>query len=1438
MLTVPSHRRSLLSRPALSGAWLGAFIALSLARAVAIDVCSRPAFTVRSRGDFGAALANVRDIDGDGVDDYAAGAPGDPGEAGAVHLISGHAASGLFSIAEEGAPGGFGHSLLSYGRQPGERDLLAVGAPCAASSRGRVIVFEVSAAGAAELFRVTGDEPGELLGFSLGVVQHGNELWLLVGAPGSNKGQPGAGRVLLVDSTGAVRFVMVGQKASEGFGVAVAGAGDVDADGESDIVAGSIELREGGSTRGHVTVRHQDGMVLATLNGAIDEQLGGVVARAGDLDGDGFDDFVAGASGHRPRAPCDDSPSTETDAVGKVYVFRGGRKPQEAGGILGTQLRVIADDRPGTHFGSSLAVVPDMDGDAIREIAVGSPLAPFEKRPRAGRVDVFAGADGRLLRSFGGARAGDHLGSSLDGIGDQDLDAVADLLVGRHRKEGEVSVFSLADADGNEVRDVCEPCAAPLDLVAGPPVQVALTRLSRRRCFRFDLPKGAAFRIQFSFATGNAPALFLLRWGAPPDPDTYDQSYSGLLSALPPLVVPFAPGVPGYLVMQAGRLDTEDLEIGLRLELLEGTTVLDMTPARAVAGPTLGLFAALRGVRFPEGVTFSLRPRAGGADLPALETIRISAERADARFQLGAARPGTYDVVALVKATQVGVLGGAFELAAASGGEGRRVSLIGPNVYRNNSVSRLTLRFENLGSAPIRPPLYRIVGPPGTQFGFARDADGFSEQILGLGRSVLTPDGSLPAGRKLEVPIWFRKALSAEDCSPQGGDCRLAFEVQVFEPYPAQPIRWDSVRAPKGMEASVWAKAKVELERSITTWAGYYESLVDVAGLLARRGRFIHSALPAFELGIRHVLDLPSAALTGTLRQRGNGAPIAGASIVATQGGAPRSYARTNAEGYFVLDWLEHGSRYTLEVAHSSTGDVVDSDSPEVLVPEVGDRYGIELLASEVLTGAHLDLICPPCEQASLPAEALMPPAPRFVKRSSFSTRLITSFDPNEKNGSGSQGGDVDIDPSESIEYQIYFENLGSAAARRVEIEDFLPLELDWTTVELLDVVVDAAPEQILVSLGSDEGSGAPGAEQDYSSGSGLPIEPSQASASGGTSSARAHWSGAVHYVDGDDSRSADIALTIIATAEPSGEATLYGPEQVVVSWSLTGIVEDTPPPGGVPADAGFLPYGCEEGSEAPSCGGHVSFTVAPAPGTDEDTIITNDAEITFDGGDTVVTDPPAVVTVRTMSAEPFGPNPTSDPGSSTRVAANEVVLAWEAHYAARYDLFLWDSVEGATRPSSQDRARVWELDLLAAGFPVDGSALELTAGREWRWQVVAKDARGAPTEGPVWSFSTGVEFRRGDADGSGILQITDAIRTLTYLFLGGDAPGCLDALDADDSGVLNITDPILILGYLFIGNGEIPPPGALLCGPDPTPDGVAAPVSGDLGCASYGACP
>jgi len=69
---------------------------------------------------------------------------------------------------------------------------------------------------------------------------------------------------------------------------------------------------------------------------------------------------------------------------------------------------------------------------------------------------------------------------------------------------------------------------------------------------------------------------------------------------------------------------------------------------------------------------------------------------------------------------------------------------------------------------------------------------------------------------------------------------------------------------------------------------------------------------------------------------------------------------------------------------------------------------------------------------------------------------------------------------------------------------------------------------------------------------------------------------------------------------------------------------------------------------------------------------------------------------------------------------------------------------------------------------------------------------------GTVCEVDPGVFFVRGDVEENGVVNITDAIAILLYLFSGGATPRCLDSADTDDSGEINITDAVALLGYLF----------------------------------------
>ena len=89
--------------------------------------------------------------------------------------------------------------------------------------------------------------------------------------------------------------------------------------------------------------------------------------------------------------------------------------------------------------------------------------------------------------------------------------------------------------------------------------------------------------------------------------------------------------------------------------------------------------------------------------------------------------------------------------------------------------------------------------------------------------------------------------------------------------------------------------------------------------------------------------------------------------------------------------------------------------------------------------------------------------------------------------------------------------------------------------------------------------------------------------------------------------------------------------------------------------------------------------------------------------------------------------------------------------------------------------------------------------------------------------------FLRGDGNDDGTIDLTDAITILNYLFLGGEAPGCLDAADSDDDEEIQLTDGIYTLSFLF--SGGVPPPAPWPgCGEDLAGEG--------LDCTAQQSCP
>ncbi len=90
-------------------------------------------------------------------------------------------------------------------------------------------------------------------------------------------------------------------------------------------------------------------------------------------------------------------------------------------------------------------------------------------------------------------------------------------------------------------------------------------------------------------------------------------------------------------------------------------------------------------------------------------------------------------------------------------------------------------------------------------------------------------------------------------------------------------------------------------------------------------------------------------------------------------------------------------------------------------------------------------------------------------------------------------------------------------------------------------------------------------------------------------------------------------------------------------------------------------------------------------------------------------------------------------------------------------------------------------------------------------------------------------EFRRGDANADGAVDVSDAIATLEKLFFGNGEIPCESAADSNDDDAVDISDAIVTLTYKFLGGEPPASPGPEKCGVDPTEENLA--------CDSYPAC-
>ena len=177
-----------------------------------------------------------------------------------------------------------------------------------------------------------------------------------------------------------------------------------------------------------------DGFIIQ--GDAAGDQAGWSVSSAGDVNGDGIDDFIVGAHGG------DDGGTY----AGEAYVIYGKlgstRGTLDLTNLAASDGFIIQGDAASDRAGFSVSSAGDVNGDGIDDLIVGAYLGDDggtnageayviygKSGSTRGTVDLtgLAASDGFIIQ---GDTAGDYAGTSVSGAGDINGDGIDDLIVG------------------------------------------------------------------------------------------------------------------------------------------------------------------------------------------------------------------------------------------------------------------------------------------------------------------------------------------------------------------------------------------------------------------------------------------------------------------------------------------------------------------------------------------------------------------------------------------------------------------------------------------------------------------------------------------------------------------------------------------------------------------------------------------------------------------------------------------------------------------------------------------------------------------------------------------------------------------------------------------------------------------------------------------------
>jgi hypothetical protein len=368
----------------------------------------------------GEAVAGVGDLDGDGLDDIIIGAP---------HAISNYR----------------GYTYILLGSSLGTKQTLDLYTDCDYYLYGDTS-YDDSGASVSAAGDVNGDGTDDFLVAAMGHDDGGSMASATYLFFGSNLSSVATsyGAIALVND---YDYKFIGEDANDYSGSSVASAGDVDGDGDSDIIIGAIYEDAGGSASGSAYI-----FLAASLGTTADIDLsaadyklvgeypgdyaGTSVASAGDVDGDGLDDVLVGSKNN------DDNGSTS----GKAYLILGASLATSSGTVdLSLADYSFVGESQGDNAGQSVSTAGDVDSDGFSDILIGAPSHDGGGK-NAGSAYLFLSASlgstttlnlSEADYKFIGTSANDRLGEEVALAGDVNGDGVGDILVGSGAPDGD-----------------------------------------------------------------------------------------------------------------------------------------------------------------------------------------------------------------------------------------------------------------------------------------------------------------------------------------------------------------------------------------------------------------------------------------------------------------------------------------------------------------------------------------------------------------------------------------------------------------------------------------------------------------------------------------------------------------------------------------------------------------------------------------------------------------------------------------------------------------------------------------------------------------------------------------------------------------------------------------------------------------------------------------